>query len=249
MRNLLKTAKLKIQKIYKDYSFDDICYSLFIISGWLPNVSSQVKCLFLYLSLLEIYDFKFTEINKIKTYEDFKNFYRKIRTFIPSFPLLEDYIPEQDWGDLFYYYDNKFNKYLYGGEIENTYDHLKFFELYHVSLDEEFNKIIGQNSTADLKNILNLQDYIIDNLKNNISKDIKTGYLECPDEKFWNGCCSFLCTKLNILDFFETKILDLYSEQTAISEQILQDNNFGQMVSQGNVFNSLFIKRNNKYYV
>lgn len=249
MQNLLKTAKLKIQKIYKDYSFDDICYSLFIISSWLPNVSSQVKCLFLYLSLLEIYDFKFTEINKIKTYEDFKNFYRKIRTFIPSFPLLEDYVPEQDWGDLFYYYDNKFNKYLYGGEIENTYDHLKFFELYHVSLYEEFNKIIGQKSTNDLKNILNLQDYIIDNLKNNISKDIKTGYLECPNEKFWNDCCSFLYTKLNILDFFETKILDLYSEQTAISEQILQDNNFGQIVSQGNVFNSLFIKRNNKYYL
>lgn len=248
MVNRIKLAKERIQKIYKKYSFEDICHSLFILSLWLPNVSSVVKPTFLYLCLLEIYDYDWSKANKIKSYKDFQNFYNKIRRFIPDFHMLEDYMPEQDWGDVYYFINDKCYKYLYGGELENTYDHLKFFELYHCALKEELQHITGQDIQKDFVSVLNLQEQIIDNISNEIT-DINIGYFKLPNEDFWNKCYLFLYSKLNLLDIFASKTLDWYSQTESISKNILQDQNFGNMYVQGNVLNKLFIKKGNQYYI
>lgn len=183
MPSQIKQTKIRIQKIFKQYSFEDICYSLFVLSSWLPNISSVVKPIFLYLCLLEIYNFEWHKENRIKNYQDFKNFYYKIRILIPNFISMEDYVPEQDWGKLYYFINNKCYKYLYGGELENTYDHLKFFELYHCSLRESLLPITRQDIQKDFISILNLQEQIIDNILNEVT-EISLGDFKLPNEDF-----------------------------------------------------------------
>ena len=248
MSSQIKQTKIRIQKIFKLYSFEDICYSLFVLSNWLPNISSVVKPIFLYLCLLEIYNFEWHKENRIKNYQDFKNFYNKIRILIPNFISMEDYVPEQDWGELYYFINNKCYKYLYGGELENTYDHLKFFELYHCSLRENLLSITRQDIQKDFISILNLQEQIIDNIPNEI-KETSLRDFKLPNEDFWNKCYSFLYSKLNLLDIFDSKTLDWYSQAEPISKNILQKQNFASAFISGKALNKLFIKKNNKYYI
>ena len=248
MSSQIKQAKTRIQKIFKQYSFEDICYSLFVLSNWLPNISSVVKPMFLYLCLLEIYDFDWCSENKIKNYQDFQNFYTKIRGCIPNFYMLKDYIPEQDWGELYYFINNKCYKYLYGGELENTYDHLKFFELYHCALKDELQNISGQDIQKDFISVLNLQEYIIDNIPNELT-EISLGDFKIPNEVFWNKCYLFLYSKLNLLDIFDSKTLDWYSQTQPISKNILQEQYFANTFLSGKALNKLFIKKDNKYYI
>lgn len=248
MSSQIKQAKTRIQKIFKQYSFEDICYSLFVLSNWLPNISSVVKPMFLYLCLLEIYDFDWCSENKIKNYQDFQKFYTKIRGCIPNFYMLEDYIPEQDWGELYYFINNKCYKYLYGGELENTYDHLKFFELYHCAIKDELQNITGQDIRKDFISVLNLQEYIIDNIPNELT-EISLGDFKIPNEVFWNKCYLFLYSKLNLLDMFDSKTLDWYSQMQPISKNILQEQNFANAFLSGKALSKLFIKKDNKYYI
>lgn len=248
MSSQIKQAKIRIQKIFKQYSFEDICYSLFILSNWLPNISSTIKPMFLYLCLLEIYDFDWCSENKIRNYQDFQKFYNKIRILIPNFYSMEDYIPEQDWGDVYYFINDKCYKYLYGGELENTYDHLKFFELYHCALKDKLQNISGQDIQKDFIGILNLQEYIIDNIPNELTK-ISLRDFKIPNEDFWNKCYLFLYSKLNLLEIFDSKTLDWYSQTESISKNILQEQNFVSAVLSGKALNKLFIKKDNKYYI
>lgn len=248
MSSQIKQTKIRIQKIFKQYSFEDICYSLFVLSSWIPNISSAIKPIFLYLCLLEIYDFDWCSENKIKNYQDFKNFYNKIRILIPNFISMEDYVPEQDWGELYYFINNKCYKYLYGGELENTYDHLKFFELYHCSLRENLLPITRQDIKKDFISVLNLQEQIIDNIPNEVT-EISLGDFKLPNEDFWNKCYSFLYSKLNLLDIFDSKTLDWYSQAEPISKNILQEQNFASAFLNGKALNKLFIKKDNKYYI
>lgn len=248
MPSQIKLTKIRIQKIFKQYSFEDICYSLFVLSSWLPNISSVVKPIFLYLCLLEIYDYDWYAENKIKDYHDFQEFYNKIRILIPNFDSMEDYIPEQDWGELYYFINNRCYKYLYGGELENTYDHLKFFELYHCSLRENLLPITKQDIQKDFISILNLQEQIINNIHNEVT-EISLGDFKLPPEDFWNKCYSFLYSKLNLLDLFDSKTLDWYSQAEPISKNILQEQNFASTFINGKALNKLFIKKDNKYYI
>lgn len=249
MKDTLKYAKEKIQKIYKNYSFEDICHSLFVLSNWLPNISATVKPSFLFLCLFEILDYNFFPKNKINKYSDFKSFFNKIKTFTPDFIGMEDYHPENDWGEIFYYLDGKFYKFFYGGELENTYDHLKYFELYHCSLSKDLYKITEQNPRNDLVKILRLQNNIIENLSNNNYKQTEIGNFELPDENFWNQCNLFLYTKLSLSDIFDIKTLDWYSQKAPTSKEVLRDKNFVEAFLTGSAITSLFVKKDNKYYL
>lgn len=250
MENVLIKSKQHIIKFFKNYSFKDICDSLLIISLWLPNISSTVKPSFLFLCLFEILDCEFPQENKLKEYSDFKIFFSKIKTFTPDFIGIEDYIPEDDWGDVFYYIDNNFYKYLYGGELENTYDHLKYFEFFHCAIAQELHNTTQQNPKEDLKKILKLQNSIIESITTNKTNDgIRLGDFVLPGEDFWIECKLFLDSKLNLKHLFNEQTLDWYSQTVPASKEILTDKNFGEAFLTGNAINSLFVKKDNEYYL
>ncbi|MBR2069580.1 MAG: hypothetical protein IJ877_07460 [Candidatus Gastranaerophilales bacterium] len=249
MENSLKTAKDLIQNIYKNYSFKDICNSLFILTNALENISSNVKGVFLYLCLLEMYDYNFCKEDKINSYCNFFDFFEKIKKYVPDFFMLEDYIPQDDWGDVYYYINEKCYKYLYGGELDNTYDFLKFFELYHCSMKGIFQKIINRNPKDDFIKFLQLQNEVINSIKKPKISKMKLADFKAPDEFFWKEFNTFLNSKLNLYDIFDSQTLDFYSVKGKIQDKIFNGRNFENAFFEGRILNSVFIKKDGKYYL
>ena len=88
-----KTA-INISEYLKAYSAEDIAKSLFVTSLWLPNISSTIKHRLLVTVFITINSDDFSQDNKIVTYEDFCEFTANLIKLLPSFRMLEDYIPE-----------------------------------------------------------------------------------------------------------------------------------------------------------
>src|ERR1044071_9717038 len=118
---MTKVSFLQYQKRsaakFKQYSFDDIATALFTFSTWLPNIGSLVKLQFLYTTLESLRMMDFNEQSKIKEYDDFTDLCSQLMEGLPSFPSLEDYVPETDWGQIKYFYNNQFYRILYGSEF------------------------------------------------------------------------------------------------------------------------------------
>jgi hypothetical protein len=55
--------------------------------------------------------------------------------------MLEDYVPEADWGEIKYFHENKIYKIFYGGDLSNPYDYYYSFEILYGS----FKKYYDQN--------------------------------------------------------------------------------------------------------
>jgi len=92
------------------FSFNDLAKSFFALNLWLPNVASPIKSQLLYV-LLESISNRLQTKDQIETYNQFKEFSETIISLIPSFPMMEDYIPETDWGEIkYFFYDILFSK-------------------------------------------------------------------------------------------------------------------------------------------
>lgn len=102
----------KLKTFLCAYSFEDQAKAFFIMNIWLPNIASPIKSQYLYVVLEEIFDKLPTE-SKIKSYKDFKIFSDQLLPLIPSFPMMEDYLPEGDWGEIKYFFRDKFFKIFY----------------------------------------------------------------------------------------------------------------------------------------
>jgi len=180
------TNRKNLEVFIKKYSLDDLAKSFFILNLWLPNIASQIKFQYLYLLLEAIHDQLPTE-NHIKSYNDFCVFCKELFKLIPSFPTIEDYIPETDWNEINYYFDKKFYKIFYGGDLLNPYDFYYSYEIVHSPFDQYYLDKIKRSPSTELQFCLGLQDYILSNLKQNkcpTLEDVRPGHLELPSEVF-----------------------------------------------------------------
>jgi len=185
---------ISIKDFLKEYSFDDLAKSFFILNLWLPNISSPIKIQFLYVILEHIQE-NLSNKNKIKSYITFTAFCKKLFLLILSFPILEDYIPEQDWGDIKYYFDRKFYRIFYGGDLSNPYDFYYSFEIIHSTFEKEYLYLLNRSPMSEMKFCLEEQDVLLKTLKQETTKsenNIEPGYIEIPSEKFWKSTCKFI---------------------------------------------------------
>lgn len=183
----------KIVEFLKKYSFEDLMRSFFVQNLWLPNVSSPIKSQYLYVVLESIFD-QLPKENKISSYEDFKAFSEALLPLIPSFPMMEDYLPENDWGDIKYFYEDEFYKIFYGGDLSNTYDYYYSFEVTHRGFDDYYREKIGRSVLDEFEFCMQLQDSIIRKIdpRTQQQTDVSLGNFETPSEEFWNEAKSFL---------------------------------------------------------
>jgi len=140
-----------IKKLFQKYSKKDIIYSLFSMSLWLKNISSHVKMKLVYMIFFSMKEKSFNKANQILKFEDFSNFITRLIKILPEFPMLEDYFPEADWGEIKYYYDKTNYKILYGSDIDGIYDFIQSFELVHCSIDNQYKNITGQSPKYESK--------------------------------------------------------------------------------------------------
>ena len=86
----------KIDELFSKYSQQDIAKSLFVISTWTKNRSSDLKIKYAYTCFLSGKNFSFKDT--ITDYSHFVSFYNQLKSLLPLFPKLEDFVPKGDWG-------------------------------------------------------------------------------------------------------------------------------------------------------
>lgn len=173
------TLKGNICSLFRKYSFNDIYQSLTISDLWLPNISSMFKhCLAMYCCI-SLKEQDFNQNDQISNYGDFKALIRNLYNLMPNNPMVEDFIPEIDWGEIKYQWDDKQYKILYGGAVERITDFIDAFRLSHST---------DINALLQLEQSLKLQNYLINSISSNDfdeSVKIRPGTVHLPDEQFW----------------------------------------------------------------
>jgi len=195
----------KIRKVFQDYSAKDVASSLLCSSLWLPNISSQIKHIYITALFISCQPELFQKVDQISNYEKFAGLMSRILPLLPSFPVEEDYFPETDWGEIKFFFNDNIYKIFYGNEITDIYDYLSMFEIMYAPFDKEFIKKIGRSPNAELTSCLSLQNEILSNIPQSVAeeklKSISIGNYEVPDNEFWLSVNSFLQSRsLSISD-------------------------------------------------
>lgn len=168
-----------ICSLFRKYSFNDIYQSLTISDLWLPNISSMFKHSLAMYCCISLKEQDFNQNDQISNYNDFKVLIINLYKLIPNNPMIEDFIPEADWGEIKYQWDDKQYKIFYGGAVERITDFIDAFRLSH-SRDI--------NALLQLEQSLKLQNYLINSISsNNIDElvKIRPGTVHLPNEQFW----------------------------------------------------------------
>lgn len=176
----------KLKELFSRYRAEDVCVSLIISDLWLPNISSTVKHHFAYGVLLSISPNEFKEELSLDSYEAYRDFLKKVYLTLPRFYMLEDYIPEPDWGEIKILSRGEFLRIFYGGSIERIYDFIEAFKLKYLS-SKKTKTVAAKNAEQDLHTVAKLQDLLISQIDKSIGKvdDISPGHIEIPSAKFW----------------------------------------------------------------
>lgn len=243
-----KTKKLREYLV--SYSFNDLARSFFVLNLWLPNISSPIKTQYLYV-ILEAISAELPSKNLINEYSDFKDFIEKLLPIIPSFPIMEDYFPENDWGEIKYFLSEKFYKMFYGGDLSNPYDFCYSFETIHGGFNEYYLEKIGRSPINEFEFCLSIQDEIINqiDISTQDKREVDLGYFGLPSETFWKTASSFLDNFESNLDFSP----DLIKEYTKnldvdVPRKLPSEEEFLTFAHDGKNCFYFFIKKSNSIF-
>lgn len=240
-----------IADILSKYSIQDIATALFVSSLWLPNIASGIKHQFL-LSIFASMDPKtLSKDNKIVSYADFESFLKQIYPLLPTFFMLEDYIPEPDWGQVKFFHDGQIYKIFYGQELSNVYDYLILFQMLYVHLDNEYRKISSRSPSLELQNCLKLQDEIISGINSQATADalseLSPGHTEIPSKVFWTNAVDFNASFRPETHVDEAFLRNFSIELGKWPREYLNSNNFQNLVHRGKVVPWLFVHHEGRY--
>ena len=172
----------QLAKIFLSYNPHDVLIALNSSDLWLPNIGSQVKHILAFSVFLSLKPLQFATNNRIEYYSSLVEFLGKVHGALPDFAMLEDYVPETDWGEIKIPSDKDVFRIFYGGSLERTPDYIDAFRLAHSA------------APAPLRDIhlsIRLQDFIISKIDRSIVGDpskAAPGHIELPSEQFWRDC-------------------------------------------------------------
>lgn len=245
----LKQQFDNIVQIFKKYSFNDIIKSIFVITLWNNNSSAILKQIFIIICLISLDEFEFEKKDKILNYYDFERFTQSLIKNLPEFPTLEDYCPEQDWGEVKFFHNNFHYKIFYGSEICNIYDYLQCFKLVHCSLEKFYYNNYFGSPNGELEIFLFLQNQIIENIKMQKNNEVEPGYISIPLRVFWKECliCFYYIQKT--INKLNNEFLNKYSVKFGCKEEIYEKLlNFETNFMEGKLLNKCFVNYKGIYY-
>lgn len=113
----------------------------------------------------------------LDNYAEFSEFLGRLHALLPTFPMMDDYVPELDWGQVRIVFEGETYRMLYGGAFERMPDFIESFWLA---------KTGGEPGCNDLRAVLTLQDHLLKNIAQPSEvSGIDADHLEVPPEDFW----------------------------------------------------------------
>jgi hypothetical protein len=145
-----------ISDLLRKYSVEDVAESLFISNMWLPNIASPVKHQLLTAIFAATKPEEFSAEDKIKTYGDFIAFLEQVYKLVPTFPSLEDFIPEPDWGNVKFHHEGENYKMFYGSELSNVHEYLILFQMLYEPYKRGYIEHASRSPTYELQSCLGI---------------------------------------------------------------------------------------------
>lgn len=154
----------------------DAYLALLIGELWLPNLSAQTRQALAVSVFVSEKASAFSD-RSLCTYAEFSEFVGRLHTLLPTFPMMDDYVPELDWGQVRVVAEGKTYRLMYGGAFERISDFIESFYLARIG---------GASGRDDLRAVLTLHDHLLDHIEQSGEVgSIDSGHLEVPPEDFW----------------------------------------------------------------
>lgn len=227
--------------IFSLHKPEDIVVALCISDIWLPNISSSVKHQLAYRVLGTMNEGDFLEELELNSYEQFSTFIEKVYAVIPNNPMIEDFVPEQDWGDVNFKLNEECYQIFYGGNVERITDFLSAFKICHSNSKE---------AIEELRIVLQLQNYLIITISPVARRELVSGYVEVPVELFWKQAKCILSSIDSFLNEISIgkDISHLFSSLGDM-RKLANDDSIGDLASNGDLFQSFGFKIKDKLYI
>nr|WP_312988200.1 hypothetical protein [Comamonas koreensis] len=167
---------------FSKYAAIDVILSLSISELWCPNRSSQVRHSLALLVALSMQPADFQSHRSIVTYKEFVEFLDELKRLLPRFPMLEDFVPQADWGDVRVAGASGFERIFYGGSVERIPDFIEAFRLLRSN---------HAGAAGDMDFAIALQAHILGAIDADLAggKDLVIeGHMEVPSRDFWSSC-------------------------------------------------------------
>jgi hypothetical protein len=178
----LRGSGKALDELFAQYNAEAVVLALGISDLWLPNISSQVKHHFALGVALSMPPDQFSGAKKVDTYAEFGKFVGAVYKLLPSFPSLEDYVPEPDWGDVRVASNDSYPTIFYGSNVERIPDFVEAFRMLRADQSD---------AMKDMAIAIALQDQVIAHVRPEIvgsAQGISPGHIETPSEPYWSEC-------------------------------------------------------------
>jgi len=231
---------LALKRLFSQYGCEDVLLSIITSEIWLPNVASGVKhqlCLGVISSMTPD---EFTGKHQIDNYSKLVSFLKTTHSLLPNFPMLEDFTPQADWGEIHVIYNQKNWPVFFGGSVERITDFIKAFEIRYAS---------NTDAIMSMELAIMAQAKIISSVNREIAGNtgnISAGAVSLPSETFW------IKIKSAIKGFNHEQRLNKHTAINSIElgSFILPESEsaFGNLIMEGEFQKHLFIKYDDQLY-
>lgn len=227
--------------LFSSYDPEEIVLSLCVSDLWLSNISSPIRHQIAYRTLASMDDAEFKSSSRIDSYTNFSEFLKRFYDLVSHNPMLEDYIPEQDWGEIKVNFENRVFRLFYGGCVERIPDFIEAFKI--TSSD-------NPQAMDDLFFVLEVQNHLLESIDPPELKDIGIGHVEVPDECFWNQAREAIlaCEEYineNIGYESRSRLFPSLGEVKAVSNY----NEIGDLALTGKLFRYCGLNLDGRYYL
>ncbi|WP_319778092.1 hypothetical protein [Maridesulfovibrio sp.] len=237
-----KTSDM-LPRFFVQYCPEDVIIALSVMQLWIPNISAIYKHHMAVAVFRSIPESKFSEAKPIRTYDEFRSFCLELYKLLLSNPMLEDFVPEPDWGEIKLVSDDGIMKVFYGGSIERITDFIEAFKIVHSD---------NEKALDDINFVLRVQNRILSLIPRSemyVPENIDRGHLEIPSGSFWEVCSAAL---KELTDSISTGELGTVSKELVLGlgqgSKFETISDFGDKLMTGVANPVVALKVNNKLY-
>ncbi|WP_231638306.1 hypothetical protein [Piscinibacter sakaiensis] len=187
-----------VEGLLRQYARLDASVALGVSDLWPPNVASPVKHVFVWAVLLGL-ESEPSSPQRIETYEDFSRFATAIYAACPSFPSLEDFSPEADWGQVRARLGDGYVPMFYGSSVERLPDFVKAFRITHAG---------NGLALADMDLAVAIHADLIGAIPGQDRAPLPepdSGHVGLPPREFWESCRAAMLTTAARVDAWGAK--------------------------------------------
>lgn len=169
----------RLKSLFIKYSVEDVFLALNISDLWLHNISACVKHQLAFSICVSIPHDDFGS-EHLDTYERFTGFVQAVIDILPSFPTLEDYWPEADWGDIMFIDGVDTRPVFYGCSVQRIPDFIEAFRILYGGIS---------SAMTDMNAALCMQSELLERVRRpeeDFPESVQAGYIEIPPIWFWD---------------------------------------------------------------